>query len=368
MAGIVVSAMLAGSPAAEAWTGEGHSLATGLAVSWVHSAVPQFLSQGAGTICHCSIDPDLFKSQADCNALYAAEYPDHFFDLEYFTDRTLPRDRAAFTSWCLNHHQWPFKVGTVPYAVTEWTYRLAAALAEHRLRPQDPAIQAKCLVYAGLLSHYAQDMAMPLHATADYDGRAAANGDSPHTGIHTKADALLAKVTLSTAARNDPGSLAPFEDVLGACLAQLRESHSQVDRLYAMEGALPDVNSPMAQGGSVETFARERLRVSAQFTARLLATAWDKSRSVEIPAWYARDRGPEAGQEKRRMGATASRRPWRLRRPPSDSRTVRRSDLRASTPIPTPTPDSCLLCSAFCGLSPCFSLNSVVSITGWSDD
>jgi hypothetical protein len=270
--------------------------------------MPSFFGEGVGTICHCSVDPDVFKFQADCNALSDTEYPDHFFDLEYFTATALPMDRASFTSWCLSHHQWFSRVGTVPYAVTEATYRLAVALAEYRRWPQDPAIQAKCLVYAGLLSHYSQDMVMPLHATVDYDGRSSSSGDSPHTGIHLKVDALLAKVTPADPAGIDPTRLSPFPDVLAACLAQIRESHGQVDRVYRLEKDLPDVNDPVASGSQVEAFSRERLQVSARLTARLFLTAWDKSRSVEVPAWHTRVQGSPGGQEKRRMGETAKRR------------------------------------------------------------
>jgi len=191
-------------------------------------------------------------------------------------------------SCCLSHHQWFSKVGTLPYAAIEWTYRLAAALAEYRRWPQDPAIQAKCLVYAGLLAHYAQDMVMPLHATVHYDGRATADGDSPHTGIHAKVDALLAKVNLAEPVQIDPNTLAPFEDVLAACLDQVRESNGLVDKVYALEHDLPDSNDPVDPGSAVEAFARDRLRRTVEFTACLFLTAWHKSQSVEIPVWHTR--------------------------------------------------------------------------------
>jgi hypothetical protein len=275
-----------------AWYGDGHTAATDLAVTWVHSRMTPFFGEVAKTISHSSVDPDVFKFESDCDALYRTEYPDHFFDLEYFTAASLPKDRQAFVSWCLNHHLWFSNVGTLPYVVTEWTYRLAAALAEHRRWPKDPAIQAKCLVYAGLLAHYGQDMCMPLHATIDYDGRATANGDSPHTGIHAKVDALLAKVTLLESKQVDPNSLAPIQDVLAVCLDQVRESHGQVDRIYALEQDLPDANAPLRPGSAVEAFAQDRLRITSEFTARLFLTAWQKSLSVEIPEWHSRTPQP----------------------------------------------------------------------------
>ena len=82
------------------------------------------------------------------------------------------------------------RLGLLPYAIAETTYMLSLALAEHHRWPDNQAIQSKCLVYAGLLSHYAEDACMPLHATVHWDGRVLPNGQSPRTGIHSRVDGL----------------------------------------------------------------------------------------------------------------------------------------------------------------------------------
>ncbi len=66
--------------------------------------------------------------------------------------------------------------------MTEWTFRLTITLAEYRRWPDNPAIRAKCLVYAGILAHCAEDVRTPLHATIHRDGTANENGNSPVLG------------------------------------------------------------------------------------------------------------------------------------------------------------------------------------------
>jgi hypothetical protein len=88
---------------------------------------------------------------------------------------------------------------TLPYAIAEWTERLSIAFAEHRKYPANPYIQNKCLVYAGFLAHYAQDLCMPLHTTIHHDGRANPDGSTPKTGIHPRVDSLVEKLDMQPA-------------------------------------------------------------------------------------------------------------------------------------------------------------------------
>ena len=63
------------------------------------------------------------------------------------------------------------EASTLPYSIAEWTQRLTIAFAEHRNDPENPHVRAKCLVFAGILSHYAADLHMPLHTSIHWDGR-----------------------------------------------------------------------------------------------------------------------------------------------------------------------------------------------------
>jgi hypothetical protein len=199
-----------------AWHADGHIKATALAVDGVRDAMPAFFVQGEELVCHCSVDPDLFKLEVDSYALYQAESPEHYLDLEYVADMDLPEGRQSFISRCLSRGLWFAKVGTLPYAASEWTYRLAIALAEHRRWPEDRSIQTKCLVYAGILAHYAQDMVMPLHCTIHYDGLAGPDGTRPHTGIHAMVDALIGKVDTGEISLLDSNDHLTFDNVFQA--------------------------------------------------------------------------------------------------------------------------------------------------------
>src|SRR5207248_7223672 len=122
---------------------------------------------------------------------------EHYIDYEMLDGRALPPTRYEFIKMCAEAKLDPKAVGTVPYAVAEGTERLEVAFAEYRRWPDDPDIRSKCLVYAGLMSHYAEDLCMPLHATVHHDGRALTNFVSPRTGIHNKIDALPEKLGMT---------------------------------------------------------------------------------------------------------------------------------------------------------------------------
>jgi hypothetical protein len=315
--------VLACGAAAQAWHGKGHYDATTLALRAARADgnLPAFLVAGAGTVAHSSLDPDNFTRPIAPEALHKAESPEHFFDIDVEplartppADANIPADRYAFIELCFARGLKPNHVGLLPYAVTEWTQRLTVALAEHRKYPGDPAIQAKCLLYAGLLSHYAADLCQPLHVTIHYDGRCGLDGKSPRNGVHAKVDALLGKLLADA---NAPAArpaldanalparpaldantllaevrLAAFEAVLPAVMAEIRRSSALVGRLYELEKQLPAETDPIVPGSAVEKFTIDRMRAAATFIASLYVTAWQDSAAIELPWWYRRPYNP----------------------------------------------------------------------------
>ena len=180
------------------------------------------------------------------------------------------------------------QVGMAPYAINEWAARLTVAFAEHRRWPNDPAIQQKCLIYAGLLSHYAADLCQPLHTTIHHDGRARSDGSSPKTGIHMKVDALAGKLADRPADLAAGLKVEPFADVFAATLAELDRSHALVERVYELEAALPAYAAPLKADSKSADFARERMRESGRFVASLYVTAWRDSAKIKFPDWHQR--------------------------------------------------------------------------------
>lgn len=277
---------------ADAWHGKGHHVATTLAVEAAGKGVPEFFRAGAATIAHCSLDPDLFTRPIGPDPLHSAEGPEHYFDVELLKGVAAPPTRYEFVQMCARNRVNPGTVGLLPYAVTEWTQRLTVAFAEQRAYPENPHIRAKCLVYAGLLSHYAQDLCQPLHVTVHWDGRAGTDANSPRSGIHTKVDALLGKLVFSAPDVLKAVEPAAFDMLMAGVLAEIGRSHALVDRVYEIEKELPDPDKPLPKGPAVTRFATDRLQAAAKFTASLYLTAWKDSAKIKLPSWYGRPFSP----------------------------------------------------------------------------
>lgn len=284
---VCVILLVAGSSAWGWWSG-GHGILTEAAVKALPDDVPAFFRSGERMIAHCSYDPDISKNRGTPH-VRGAEHPEHYLDLELLQGRPLPKSRYEFTQLCAELGVKPDKVGFVPYAVAEWTERLAVAFAEHRKWPDNPFIQNKCLVYAGFIAHYAQDMCQPLHLTIHFDGWKQPDGSVLHKGIHEKVDALIEYLPL------DPDDLAhaqkiePLDDLMGEILKQFEAGHAMVEGVYELGDSLPSSgDKEWERVPRVIDFATERARESTRFTAALYLTAWELSGKIKLDGWLDR--------------------------------------------------------------------------------
>jgi hypothetical protein len=150
----------------------------------------------------------------------------------------------------------------------------------------------KAIVYAGLLSHYAADLAMPLHASIHWDGRAHPDGSSPRTGIHLKVDALPTHLPFNTIF-DEP--IAPLDtpatpaDLFALVVAEVHATREHVETTYQLEPDLPGARSLKIEDDRVKAFTIDRTRRAAAFTATLLLTAWQHSADIDLPWWLHRD-------------------------------------------------------------------------------
>ncbi|MCX5660854.1 MAG: hypothetical protein NTW19_14205 [Planctomycetota bacterium] len=308
---VMIGLLLLTPASAHAWLSQGHARVTRAAVESLPPTLPAFLRENVGTIVGASLDPDAFRSPL-APELTAQEGPEHFFDLEMVfpggapasrpaTQATtptpgatqpaafsLPPNRYGFLALCRERNVEPNKVGLLPYAVTEWTQRLAVAFAEHRRWPDDPAIKARCLVYAGILAHYAEDLTQPLHVTMHYDGRADAGNRSPRSGIHFRVDALLGRPEIEAGPVDGASEPQVIPALLVHLTGEIARSNAMVDQVYAMEKDFPpgDVQ-PWTPSPAVKAFGVERLRAATSLTASLYLTAWDLSSRIKTPDWLA---------------------------------------------------------------------------------
>ncbi len=222
-----------------------------------------------------------------------AEYPQHFFDFEMLQGRALPLSRAEFTKLCAELKIDPADVGEAPYVIAQHTQRLTMIFAEARRYPKNPYIRVKALVEAGILSHYASDLCMPLHVTIDHDGRALPDGKSPKSGIHAKVDSLIERLDLKPDVLTKNQNVAAFPDLLKAIEAEMMSSRSKIDQTYALETVLPDpkiFDKNWKSTPQLQDFTTERARAATRFTASLFLTAWRDSAKIQLPVWLSREK------------------------------------------------------------------------------
>jgi len=271
--------------AAEAWHHEGHHLIAKKAVESPPERVPAFFREGAATVAHISIDPDMLRNIA-APQLSDANAPEHYLDTEALKGRKLPPKRSQYLALIGELKLKPKHAGFLPYSLTESTQALMIAFAEHRKWPDNPHVKSKCLLYAGHLAHYSSDLVQPLHTTIHYDGRVV-NGRSPRTGIHAKVDDLLFRFKPDEIKIN-ADNVRSFDKLFESVVRQIEKTHLLVDRVYKLEPKLPGVKEKVELNAEVKAFALERAAAGVELTASLLLTAWVHLEKVVIPPYMDR--------------------------------------------------------------------------------
>jgi len=273
---------------ARAWHDDGHDRTSRAAVALLPADVPAWFRAGGDTIAHLSIDPDVGRHPRTPQ-LANAEHPEHYLDWELLEGAPLPPLRYEFIQLCAEKDLDPAKVGLLPYAITEWTQRLTLAFAEHRRWPDNAPLRSKCLVYAGILAHYSEDLCMPLHTTIHFNGRIGPGGRKTHTGIHARIDALPGKLVAVPADRlNALKPIQPFADVWTGTLREMAAAHALVDRTYELEAKIPELANTRIEDTEMLEFTSERTLASSRFTAQLFLTAWRQSADIELEPWLER--------------------------------------------------------------------------------
>lgn len=286
---LAVAMVLATITPTDAWIGSAHDILTVAAVKALPDEVPFFFRANHRGIAHAVYDPDVSKNRGT-PIVRRAERPEHYLDLELLEGHEPPPDRFSFIALCAKIGKKPEQVGFLPYAVTEWTERLAVSFAEHRQWPDNPHIRNKCLIYAGFLAHYAQDMCQPLHLTIHFDGRVQADGTKGHKGIHMNVDALPHFLKMNAYALADRLEVAVADSLVVTVMGRLKDGFARVDDVYALADVLPAFGTQeWTEHEGVKDFAWDRARASVQFTATLFLTAWRRSADIRIPDWL--DRG-----------------------------------------------------------------------------
>ena len=281
------------APLAFSWGNEGHRLVNRLAISSLPPDVPAFLRSQAAIdeVEYLGPEPDRWRSPAEPE-LNAAQAPEHFIDLEPADALgPLPRNRLDFEAKVLASGQRPEKIGLQPWQTTEVWERLKAALREYRhlaaagqdTRPVEQAV----IFYAGWLGHYVGDGSQPLHTTIQYNGWVGPNPNNyttehkihwqfegPFVGANIFAPQVEPKMTPAHAIDGD---------IFTSYVAYLRQSATQVEKVYQLEKAGGFVGA-----GSLESrdFTAVRLAAGASMLRDMIFTAWLES-AKPVPDPYA---------------------------------------------------------------------------------
>ena len=261
-----------------AWWIKGHGLIAAAAASRLPDDLPAFFRAAGDKLAHMAGEPDRWKNR-EAAFLKRTEFPEHFIDLEDWEGIDWPRDRFQAYELLIRAGRKPDKVGLLPYAIMDAYDRLAVAFADHRREPDNEIIRQKCLVYAGILSHYTGDCCMPLHTTRDYDGRPGPGGTTLQKGIHAKIDGFPENhgFTAEEIARDiQPREL---RDVWAHVRERVLESHLHIDLCYELDRFDAFTHATPTS----RAFIMERVRAAAEFTADLWLTAWRRSATLPPP-------------------------------------------------------------------------------------
>jgi hypothetical protein len=275
IAGCLLVAVVGTLPA---WWVKGHATIAEGATSRLPDSMPAFFRAASKQLGHLSGDPDRWKNRAATH-LRAAEAPDHYIDLEDLQGNALPSDRYKAAAMLARLKQSPERTGMLPYAIMENYDRLTCAFADYRHDPKDPAIQAKTIVYAGVLAHYTGDCAMPLHTTRDFDGKKGSDGKLVQKGIHARIDAFPEKNGLTGEEISRGLEARRIADVWAHVIKTIQESHTHVGRCYELDAA-GHFERPTPES---REFILLRCRVATQLTMDLWYSAWQRSESWPAP-------------------------------------------------------------------------------------
>jgi hypothetical protein len=263
---------------AGAWWIKAHGVIAEAACSCLPDDVPAFFRAAGKALNHLAGDPDRFKNR-EARFLKLTESPEHFIDLENYEGRDWPEDRFQAVELLRKLNQEPDKSGLLPYALMDQFDKLTVAFNDYRKEPTNEAVRMKCLVYAGLLSHYTGDTCMPLHTTRDYDGRKGLDGEMKQKGIHAKIDGFPEKFgfTAEEVARELKSKA--VEDVWGYVKETILESRTHIERCYELDlaGAF---DRPTTES---RAFIMRRCQAAAQFTMDMWYNAWRRSEKLPPP-------------------------------------------------------------------------------------
>ena len=215
------------------WGEDGHILITQKAIGMLPEAMRPLFESNAAELARLSNVPDKeWKAKPEYKERNAWHYLDiDLFDYGYpFND--FPRDRQAADKL---YKQKEKKAGYLPWTIEDFYRKLVEAFKK---ADGDAIIEN-----AGLISHFAGDSTMPLHATRNYNGKFSGNlyykvpWNAPEyvdKGIHQRFELGLLKHRLEDYMREietTRDDLQPIDNVIEHAFAVIVDSYWHIDYL-----------------------------------------------------------------------------------------------------------------------------------------
>ncbi len=271
----VVAIALVGAVSAQAraWDEDGHAVVTLLAFDALPKDTPDWIKtpEVRARLVYLCTEPDRWRGQRS-SVLNHINNPDHYIDDEELHDfglslEKLPLFRRQYTDMLARHRAMhPDKAeprntnkdkdyialtpGLLPYRIAELQWKIAGGWTQLNTYEKYPDrvsqtmidnARANIVYHMGILSHYVGDGAQPLHITIHHHGWKGPNpkGYTTDHNFHSYIDdEILRHHSINYDDLKDRAlgarsvSVKNFwPDILG----YLRETHGQIERLYAME-------------------------------------------------------------------------------------------------------------------------------------
>ena len=106
-------------------------------------------------------------------------------------------------------------------------------------------------------------------------------------------DALIGRLQPQDETGLEPLEPVVLQPILPAVVAELKRSHSDVDRVYELEHDLETLEAGGEASDGLRSLTRDRYRASVLFTASLILTAWRESADLRIPDWGLPEQPPK---------------------------------------------------------------------------
>ena len=301
IAACVVAGALLWQPIAAGWGVAGHRVIARVAIETLPPDVPLFLMRQIDWIGVRSITPDHYRAASE-PFIKMAEDPSHEWHLEAVAFlKAVPRSRVEFIQALYDEYRRvnatdPARARTInvtgtgllPYTTIEIYERLKVTFRTWRdqqnAREDTRFTELDAAFYAGWLSHYVADAAMPLHTSIHHDGWVGANprNYTPVGDLHWsfENDFVNLMALEDEEIRPRVAAVRAIGDPFTAILEHLNRAHTRVEQVYQLEQQHAFTDKGHAEARAlVSTCTTE----AATMLRDLIYTAWVASAQPAAP-------------------------------------------------------------------------------------